>query len=60
MLPLNENKRVLKVDYEIQKLEAEGLDLTIRTLKEALHNLSITNNAISVILKEKLQMTFYF
>ena len=51
------NKRVLKVDYEIQKLEAEGLDLTIRTLKEALHNLSITNNAISVILKEKLQIT---
>ena len=51
------NKRVLKVDYEIQKLEAEGLDLTIRTRKEALHNLSITNNAISVILKEKLQLT---
>lgn len=50
------NKRVLKVDYELQKLEAEGLDLTVKTLKEALHNLSITNNAISVILKEKLQV----
>ncbi len=51
------NKRVLKVDYEIKKLEAEVLDFTIRTLKEALHHLSITNNAISVILKEKLQIT---
>jgi hypothetical protein len=50
------SRRVLKVDHEIQKLEEEGLELTVKTLKEALNNQSITNNAISVILKDKLQV----
>lgn len=51
------NRRMLKLDLELEKLEKEGLDLTIRTLMEALNNPSITNYTISSTLKDKLDIS---
>jgi len=49
-------KKRLKLDLELEKLQKEGLDLTFKTLMEALNNSSITNYTISSTLKDELDI----
>jgi hypothetical protein len=50
-------KRMLKLDIELEKLQEEGLDLTLTTLMEALNDTSITNYMISSTLKDELDIS---
>jgi len=50
-------KRMLKLDIELEKLQEEGLDLTLKTLIEALNDTSITNYMISSTLKDELDIS---